>query len=181
MKYFFVFLAIIFISSVLGINMVNYSDRGISKSEQAVHNLFDRAAKDFKKKYKMLPVGTNVAMPRGNIKLLGLDFQFYHPLNKETIRQILINCAQEFLTMINSDEEIRPYLKKYPFEMEDINIILFMKDENREEVYDPGISTAQISHNKLTYYTVSEENTLRYKSRISESYEEALLLLESNK
>lgn len=175
-----IFLIFSFVFSILAINVSCYSHHDISKNEQAVNKLLGQVAKDFKKRYKMQPIGTNIAMPRGSVKLLGLHFEIRHPLTKEEIRQILIKRGEEFLMIINSNEEIRPYIKRYPFEIEDINIAIFITDENRREIYDPGIGTAQISRGKLTYCTTPEENSLRYESIISESYEEALIAIQEN-
>ncbi|MCW3109843.1 MAG: hypothetical protein JWQ09_4349 [Segetibacter sp.] len=114
-------------------------------------------------------------MPGGIVKLLGLDFQMVGPLQKEEIRKLLIQLAQEFLIYVNSNEAIKPYLEHYPFEIKDIDIILFFIDSQGKELEDPKIGIAEISGGELSYETITTtDNIPSIKQRLKESYEEAL-------
>ena len=48
------------------------------------------------------------------IKMLGIYFNCYRKLNQNESRELIVNASKIFLKEINSSEEIRPYLKKYP-------------------------------------------------------------------
>ena len=63
-------------------------------------------------------------MPEGVINNLGILFQVKRKLSIEQAREILVDCVQEFLTEINSNEEIRPYLENFPFTSKNIHIAL---------------------------------------------------------
>jgi hypothetical protein len=147
----------------------------ISQSEKAVNSLLHRIEISLTKKYKIKTIGTDVSMPGGDVRLLGLDFAIRGPLSKEEIRKILIDLVQEFLAFVNSDEAVRPYLTHYPFKIEDINIILFLKDAKGSGIDEPSIGIAEISRGILGYETIFRIDGIpSIKTVAEESYEEAL-------
>ncbi|PJD93785.1 MAG: hypothetical protein CK425_12410 [Parachlamydia sp.] len=153
------------------------NDETINGNEEAVNDLLYRIAHSFEKKYKVNTIATNVAMPRGIVKLLGLDFQVRGPLSKEEIRKILIALSQDFLVSVNSDEAIKPYLENYPFEIKNIEITLFFMDSRNIRLNDPYLGIAGISRGKLDYQILITTDIPSIKSEFDESYEEALQAL----
>ncbi len=99
----------------------------------------------------MKTIATNVSMPGGIVKLLGLDFQVRGPLLREEIRKILIESVHDFLVYVNSDAAVRPYLENYPFEIKNVEITLFFIDAQGLELDDPYIGIAGISRGRLDY------------------------------
>lgn len=155
--------------------MINNQNNEPPKSEKVVNDLLYQIECNFKKKYRIKTIATNVSMPGGVVQLLGLDFQIYGPLSKEEIRKILINMAQDFILYINSCEKIKPYLKKFPFGIENIDITLLFIDSNGFDLDYPYISIAEISHGKIVYKSLIKINNIpSIKSKFEESYEEAL-------
>ena len=69
----------------------------IPMNEQIVNKLIGQVSKTLEKKYHMLPIGVNVGMPGGVVKLLGVHFQIVGPLPKEKLRKILLDASEEFL------------------------------------------------------------------------------------
>ena len=149
--------------------------REIPKSDQAVNHLFERSARSIEKKYKMKAIGTVVAMPEGVVKELGLSFQIQGPLIKEEIRKILITSAKDFLQIVNSDEAVRPYLTKYPFEIKNVEITLFLVDSQGIGLDDPYIGVAGLSRGELDYQILVTTHIPKIKCESVESYEEALI------
>ena len=120
-------------------------------------------------------------MPGGTVKLLGLDFQIRGPLPKEEIRKLLIELNREFILLVNSDENVRPYLEHYPFEIKNIEITLFFRDARGMKLNDPHISIAGISRGRLDYQVLTRTDGIpSVKSESVESYEEALEALKSS-
>lgn len=150
----------------------------LPEKELAINALLNRISNSFKEKYKINVTSTNVSMPDGVIKLLGLDFQMIGPRSKEEIRKILIELAQEFSIYVNSDDKIKPFLEDYPFEIKMVEITLFFIDLNHRGLTDPYISIAGISRGKLDYWTLVKSNgVLAIKSEFEETYQEALEIL----
>lgn len=178
MKFLFtqIYLCLTFIC-LIGCTTNQDEQYAIPKSEQAVNNLLDKIAVSLRKEYKMKPVATNVAMPGGVVKLLGLDFQIIGPLSRDEIRKVLIESAQDFLACVNSDEAVRPYLENYPFEIKNIEIILFVIGSKGIRLDDPYIGIAGMSYGKLFYETLITTDIPTTKSEFKETYEEAVQAL----
>ena len=113
-------------------------------------------------------------MPGGSIQELTLCFDTKDHLTKDDLRILLIKSAQELLYQINMNLDIQKFLKMRPFAIESIQIVIYNHDKNRREVYDPEISTAEISQGILNYQTVDSNDTFKYKNEFTETYDEAL-------
>lgn len=107
---------------------------------------------------------------------LGLSFEILRPQTKESLRKILIDCMEEYLHSVNSNEKIRPFLKKYPFTANEINITIFVVDQKHLEAPYPEIAVAETFMEKVFYRTV-DKKICGYKSTDTESYEEALKIV----
>jgi len=169
------------ILSLSSFAMFNPQPYPIPKSEQRVNSLLNKIASSIEKKYEVRTIGNIVAMPSGNVKELGLSFTLQGPTNREEIRKILIEIAQEFLTFVNEDEAVRQYLSHYPFKICDIQIILFFQDKLGYGIRYPYITNAQISGGEIDYCILKdhydeylEMNIGKTVERYVETYEEAL-------
>ncbi|HEV8052861.1 MAG TPA: hypothetical protein VGP47_10235 [Parachlamydiaceae bacterium] len=111
------------------------------------------------------------------VNFLGLDFQIQGPLSKEQLRRILIDSVQELLKAVNSDEQIRPFLKNYPFTEKEIMITLFVIDKRGENIYDPQIAVATSGQGTMSYNTDDKDNKFVYKQKIKEDYQTALKII----
>lgn len=145
-----------------------------SKGEQLVNVTLAEAARTIKEKYDIKPCGMGATMPGGPIRGLTLCFDTKYPYTKEQLRELLIKSVQELLKQVNENNEIQEFLKERPFNLKNVQIIIYNSDEDGREVYDPGISTAEISQGILTYQTVDAADTFKYRQEFTETYEEAL-------
>lgn len=129
------------------------------------------------KRHKMTNIGKGGGLANC-VNTLSLSFQIKVTLTKEQLREKLIDCEEEFLKAINANEEIRPYLKNYPFRTNEIDITIYVVDNCGREVYDPHIGVAFVKGDKIIYKTTDPENTFRYKSEFVENYNDALRIIE---
>lgn len=156
---------------------ISYDMEGyeMSKATQAVNNVMSKMAKSIEKKYHMRPSGSCISMPDGNVRKLGFDYKIQGPLSREEIRKLLLGIGQEFLTIINSDEAIKPFLTKYPFEIENIQSIIFFIDSKGYNLNEPYIGIGEIARHKLFYAILIEKNNIPVTvNEFEESYEDAL-------
>lgn len=172
---FFFMLTLFFMSSFMASNKNEFY---ISKGEQLVNSILGQTAKITKDKHNLKPCGAGAAMPGGPIQQLTLCFNTKYLYTKERLRELLIISAQELLKQINENNEIQVFLKERPFTVKNVQIIIYNSEKDGSEVYDPGISSAEVSQGILTYRTVDSTNTFKFKQKFTETYEEALKLLQ---
>lgn len=189
MKKLYKFIA--FVIFTLLFSSCNFTTHGaqacqISEREKAVNKAMERNIRILSEKYGMDPFGITVAMPGGNIQYLELSFQICGPLSQESIRKILIDIAHDFIADINSDQKLCSYLTNHTFNINQIGITLFLIDSHRMPIRDPEIGIASIEKGKIIYDKRAEKydeylqrNMPFYTSSYTESYEEALEILNS--
>lgn len=99
----------------------------IPQNEQIVNKLMNQTANFLAKKYKIKPVGIRVGMPGGIVKKLGLEFEVIGSFSREEIRKLLINSSNEFLSAINEEKNIYPYLECNPFKKKKSKLYSILK------------------------------------------------------
>lgn len=171
---FLVLILLIFTGFAMSNKKEEYSP---SKGEQLVNTTLSTTAKIIKNKYNINPCGAGVAMPGGPIQKLTLCFNTKSPYTKNQLRELLVKSAQELLQQVNMNKDILEFLKESPFTIKNVQIIIYNSDKDGREVYDPGISTAQILEGIVNYSTIDPEDTFKYKNEFKETYEEALKAL----
>ena len=70
------------------------------------------------------PCGTGARM-MDEIKMLYFGFNYYHEIDINAARKLLIKAGSVALNKINNCEEILPYLVNYPFKPLNIKIDVF--------------------------------------------------------
>jgi hypothetical protein len=153
-------------------------DPYLSEAEKGVNELLAKAAKQLAKKHGMRVSGEGAGMPSRVINLLILSFRINGSLTQDEARKLLVECVEEFLQIANSDEKIRPYMKNFPFTSENIDLAIFIYDKNGKDVFHPNLEVVALEYGKLVYRTIDKENRFTYKSKFSESYQEALKIVQ---
>jgi hypothetical protein len=143
-----------------------------SKHVQCAQKVRAKAAKFLAKKYNLSCIGYGGSMMK-TVDELALKFNIYHPLEQEEARKLIVACTQDFLSIINQDQAIRPYLKNYPFTPQNVEIAIFSNTPKGGTVYDPYIGVVSASDGFVWYRTNDPNNRYRYKSKIKETFEEA--------
>jgi hypothetical protein len=171
----------LFIYTLIGLGMlfsmfsflVPY-DPSISKKERLILATEAQAAKEISAKYHMSCIGSGGAMHE-KVEMSFLSFTIYQPLNKDALRCLLINCVEDFLKIINTNEELRPHLIHYPFTEKEIKLEIFPKYPNGREVFDPIPWVISASNGKIIYRTQTPEGKIKYEDKQvdEESFEEA--------
>ncbi|NGX43759.1 MAG: hypothetical protein K940chlam7_02061 [Chlamydiae bacterium] len=114
-------------------------------------------------------------------KTMGLCFQIQRPVSKEEGRKLLIDCAEELLSQINTHPDFQQFMHEYPFTVKNIEIVMYVSTETGGTVYHPEIAIFSFSRGKVEYLTNSPENRYVFYSEEEETYEEALRIIEESK
>jgi hypothetical protein len=145
----------------------------LSPHETAFNATISTCAAKLSKKYTLNCSCVSGSMPGGPIRSFGLDFQIQGPLSHNELRSLLIHMASDLLTLINTDENVRPFLKKYPFTVQDISIGLFVIDNKARSIVTPHISFASLDEGKIHYITLSADPIPKIVAEFQETYQEA--------
>jgi hypothetical protein len=167
----------IFIGSLLLAEPNNY----ISFQEKLVNSILLESSNKIKNKFNLKSCGNGASMPGGVVKGLSLIFQLKGSFTKEILRSMLLDAAKDMLSIVNANKEIQPFLKTSPFIIDNIQIVIYIKNKDGKSLNDPAISVAQISHGVLNYRTNDPNDIYKYKQDLYETYLEALQALEENK
>ena len=133
-----------------------------------------------KQRHNMVVVGVTAGLADA-VNILGLEFQIRGPLSKEKLRSILVDCVEEFLISVNTNEQLRPFLKNYPFTEKEVEIVLYVLDATGRNVYHPEILVAVASHGIIWYATKDKNVKFGYKQDIEESYQTAFKIVQESK
>lgn len=155
----------------------------ISAREKAVNTAIGRNIKFIKNKYQLIPFGTTISMPGGNIQYLELKFQVHGPLPKNTIRKMLIEVVNDFLNDLNNDAQLCAFLRKGKLDIEEVGIEFFLIDKCGRGLDHPDIAIASVTKGQLDFLTLAnnEEQFRDFVLKEKESFEEAVQILQSQK
>lgn len=173
--FFSLLLSCVFLMLFCGFHAESYRP---SQGEALANSVLDIASNSIMSKFKIKNCGKGAAMPGGPVKELTLCFETKEQFSKADLRKILIESANEFVSIINGNSELQPFLKHKPFKIENIEIIIYNHDANGRGLHDPEISTTRISQGCLIYRTIDPEDSFKIKNTFEESYENALNALQ---
>lgn len=166
------FLRLLLFFVFLGASCVTWGGNKMIYSKPSViaNNAIAQVAKDLEKRYNLKSAGFGGAIHE-EVEELALSFNCYRTLSIDEYRKLLIQCAEYFLDQINSNENLKPYLKNYPFNTQNIHLCIFVRSEEKKR-FDVGeLSCLAVLNGKIVYYYRDSEYTVDSSKR--EDYEEA--------
>lgn len=176
---------LLFLISLLGIygiaNTLSFEQSGFSQGDRLSNELVAKIGKKLGEKHGMFVSGIGGAEKDG-IGLISITFSRYcDPLNVENGRRVLVDCVQEFLSAINQDELLRPYLRDFPFTPANLEIDILSYTTEGKLIFDPHLEVVSEYKGTVIYRTRDPDDRYKYKLDISESYEEALKIVQNEK
>jgi hypothetical protein len=108
-----------------------------------------------------------------DIQMMEMSFEICRPIDIPKARQLLISAIRKYLSEINNDEKIHPYLHQYPFTDQNIEIRIWIRNPDGSRVALDKIYYVSAINGILRYYIDDPEKFSR-KLVHEESYGEAL-------
>jgi len=125
----------------------------------------------------LILVGTGGQM-MDDIQMLMMGFHFYKEVDIGTARQLVVDSVEEYLSAINVNKEVRPYLHNFPFTAQNVQLVIYFYKPDRSKVPSGKIKIAAAEEGKVVYYIdCPKEHTL--KSIYEETYEDAWKVVNS--
>ena len=151
--------------------------RQTNEKQYAINVVTQKVANQLKNTTELAPCGFgSQAMHR--VAKLCLSFFYYKSTNVEGGRRLLITAVDEFVASVNSDEQIRPYLKNYPFEPKNIEIRIFLRNSKGQDPPLGELYDVTAINGIFLYKIIDPEG--RLVDLYKETYDEALLRAAGN-
>ena len=74
-------------------------------------------------------------------------------LTEQEARKLIINCVDDFLEAVNNDEQLRPFLRDFPFTAKNLDLTILNFDKNQELHSFPFIAIVTDSRGKIGFLT----------------------------
>lgn len=166
------------ILTFFGVSMCNaYSGCSSGDYEKLANEITDKTAKKLHDEKGLILVGTGGRM-MDDIKMMMMSFEFRKVVNIEMARELLVNVIEEYLSEINADKKIRPYLHDYPFTAKNLEIEIVFRNPDGSKVASGKINVASADEGKIFYFVdYPEKHTL--KILYEETYDQAIQAISS--
>ena len=176
-------LKVVLLSSLLSSCDFISTDKILKKNyvhDEDYEKIADRVTREVARKLKK-EKGLHCAGKGGgmmsDIQEMALSFQFFHEVDLTEARELLVYATTEYLNAINGSKEVRPYLHNYPFKVENIEIMIWIKKSDGRDVASNQIAFLSTVKGILSYALPRERGVLSRKILHEETYEEALKIL----
>jgi len=166
---FFLTVSLIFIGSLL------QGDEAVKKSRKDGKHLEINTAiaDEIEKKFNLDCCGVRAGGVDG-LNIIGLSFYAKGVLSVDESRHQMLELINYYMDRLNSFEELEPYSLTFPFELNNIRMSLYYRDNEDNLVYYPKVGVCTFLEGKILYRFNDKENPYQYKKRIQETYEEAV-------
>ncbi len=138
--------------------------------------IFNDYCKELTLRKGLYVTGSGGAM-MDDIKKVNVHFDSLASLSVDEARRLYVEVAEGFLKRYNESEVARPYLHNYPFNIENLEIMIAFEDETRKRRANGLVSLMYIGrNNELAYRSYDHEKQQLY-SLHKEFYSQAVDLV----
>lgn len=159
-------------SFILMLLSVNYGFC-LSERDKIYAQVSSRAANILEKQFGLHCCGTG-CKTNEYIEKIALSFQVNRELNQDEARKLILAVTNQYITILNADQVFRPYMVKYPYDEENVEVTIYFKTKGYDSVFHPKIRVAYFDKGSFKFCTVHKSDTYSYRDRICETYSEAL-------
>lgn len=147
----------------------------VPKKEIIENQIIFKTGKELEKEKQLTLVGFGGSSLK-EFGHIAVSFDYFHPLNMEKARELIIYTSSQLLKNLNNNESLRdPQIGAY--EVKNIKIMIFCYMPNKSSAKPPNLGSVWLIKNKI-YYNLREENI---KTIHEETYEEALKIVKIEK
>jgi hypothetical protein len=145
----YIILSIFLIIAILYSRVGQYQ---IPHYEKLADTLTTQTAKKLAKEKGLALCGTGGGM-MDDIKMMAMSFNYYKEVDLNSARKLLVEAVSEYLTAINNNKELRPFLHNYPFTPENVKIYIWIYKPDGKDLPPDKIDFLYACNGKLLYYT----------------------------
>lgn len=145
-----------------------------SEHVKIAEKLRGQISREIQQKFHVTQIGSGGGM-RDTVNLICLAFDYRNPtMTQDEARELIVPILQLFLQRINENEEIRPYLKNYPFLIDNIEVSIIIHDYEGRILVDPSVAIVSSCLGDVSYAILHPEGLYKEKNKYRETYAEAI-------
>jgi len=117
-----------------------------------VDEIVKTLALEMKQEYGLFCSGSGGRMPH-DVEEIDVFFVSYQQSNIEKGRKIEVRAIQRLLHLINTNEELRSYLREYPFTHHHVGVSISFQTETNEHPHDGSMALVNLARGQIFYKT----------------------------
>lgn len=142
------------------------------KEEMLMYQIIGQHDKLQKKKYHFHLIGSGGGIP-DDVTLFTLHYVSRDRVDILEARKMFVNNVEALLQLINTNEQIRPYLCNYPFTVKNLEFSIAFEDEFIHMREPPFLAYVSLINKKI-FYSYYDQNSGRFIGKdYNEPYSEA--------
>lgn len=170
----FIFLCILFIFS-LGFG----KGECLSNPEKIYSQVSLRALNALEREFGIHGCGA-FGKAHDQVELIRVNFIVNQELNRNEARTFIVPIANRLISFLNADDFLRPYMCKYPFDNDNVELTIYFKTKDGEAVFHPNIHVAALKRGMFKYATLDKNDPYPYEEVYTESFSEAQKIVKEN-
>jgi len=112
------------------------------------------------------------------IIMMAMSFDYDKDVDLSKARELLVYIIENYLSAINSNIEVRPYLHNYPFTAKNIEIRIWIRPGKKKPPFGEIYCFAALEGELI--YDTKTATSINYQTLHEETYEEALKIVEGS-
>ncbi|HEY4832305.1 MAG TPA: hypothetical protein VIH61_07080 [Waddliaceae bacterium] len=146
----------------------------LCKQEVLLHQTIHSHAKIQKKIYGLALIGSGGSIPDHQVKEFIVHYVANRPMSLDEARNLYVHSVEGLLNLINSNDELKPYLDNYPFTVNNLDLKISYWDPNADGFDPPSVALVFLVRGNICYaYYDNQSARFTYEMDIREPYLEA--------
>lgn len=142
------------------------------------YEVMDQFEKEVRDELGLICIGNGGRMSR-DVEVIRLCLQAYQRATVKEARMLQVRCMEKLISIMNTHEKIRPFLRKYPVDLENVDVSIAFCKKNNKRYTDGSVAFIFEAKGKILYFSKDEKS--KDLVRITEEpYEEAVKLVRTS-
>ena len=151
-----------------------------SLEEKYVDQVIREFKRVVKKEFGLFACASGARMPF-DVEKIEVDFAVNKRGTVEEARELMVKLKERFLTIINSHEKLRPYLREYPCTINRADINLNFYDEKGQKYTDKSVGFVLVGSDDNIHYYYQNPKKYKWEDLYKEPYDTAAEIVHAQK
>ena len=116
-----------------------------------------------------------------DIKSLKMSLWVQDSVTIDEARDIMVTFTELFLEAVNENPDLRPYLANFPFQPDNLGLMVAFLNEDCSETVEPEVDSVILANGTIYYAANALESIFVSNDLQTETYDEALLIFKTGR